>query len=77
VANDTFEFIIERYKAWYLDQNISVDIFEAVKANKQTDLLDFSKRIKAVQAFLRLPEANSLAAANKRVNNILKKQSEV
>lgn len=74
VAEDCFEFIMERLKSFYAEQDISSDVFEAVRARQPTDLLDFAQRINAVKAFQQLPEATSLAEANKRVNNILKKQ---
>lgn len=74
VAEDCFEFIMERLKSFYAEQSISSDVFEAVRARQPTDLLDFAQRINAVKAFQQLPEAASLAEANKRVNNILKKQ---
>ncbi|HYF98140.1 MAG TPA: glycine--tRNA ligase subunit beta, partial [Coxiellaceae bacterium] len=75
VVEESFAFIMERLKAWYAEQDISADVFEAVRSKNPTDLLDFAKRIKAVKEFQLLPEAASLAAANKRVNNILKKQT--
>ncbi len=77
VVEQSFEFIMERLKAWYLDQGISHEIFESVRSKNITELLDFYKRVKAVQEFLLLPEAASLSSANKRVNNILKKQGAI
>ncbi len=75
VVNDSFAFILDRLKAWYAQQGISADVFEAVNARNPTNLLDFSKRVNAVIEFQKLAEAASLAAANKRVNNMLKKQA--
>ncbi len=72
---DVLQFILERLKYWYIEQNIPVEIYESVAATKTTNLLDFDQRIQAVMAFRQLPEAAALAAANKRVSNILKKQS--
>ena len=73
VSDDVFEFMLERLRAYYLDRNVQVDVFDAVSALKPSRPLDFDKRIKAVSAFRSLPEAESLSAANKRVGNILKK----
>jgi glycyl-tRNA synthetase beta chain len=74
VLNDTLNFILERLRTWYSTQGITTDIFAAVHARFPTNPLDFDWRIKAVQHFKTLPEAKSLAAANKRVSNILKNQ---
>lgn len=75
VLDDTLNFILERLRTWYSSQGVSADIFAAVHARFPTNPLDFDDRIRAVQHFKSLPEAKSLAAANKRVSNILKKQS--
>lgn len=75
VLDDTLNFIVDRLKTWYSAQGISADIFAAVYARFPTSPLDFDGRIKAVQHFKTLPEAKSLAAANKRVSNILKNQT--
>ena len=74
VVNDAFDFILERLKPWCADQGFALEVFEAVRSKKPTNLLDFIKRLNAVKDFQQLPEAASLAAANKRVNNLLKKQ---
>lgn len=68
-----FDFIMERLRSYYLEQDIRPDTFEAVLSCRPTRPLDFQRRIQAVAAFRRLPEAESLAAANKRIRNILKK----
>lgn len=73
VEQEVFDYIIERLRAYYLDRGITTDVFEAVSALSPSRPLDFDKRIKAVTAFSVLAEAESLAAANKRVGNILKK----
>jgi len=70
---EVFDFMLERLRAYYLDRGVLIDVFEAVSALRPPRPLDFDKRIKAVTAFRALPEAESLAAANKRVGNILKK----
>jgi glycyl-tRNA synthetase beta chain len=67
------EFIIDRLRAFYQEQGIAVNIFSAVLANHPNQPLDFDRRMKAVQHFQTLPEAEALASANKRVSNILKK----
>ena len=70
---EVFEFMLERLRAYYSDREVPIDVFEAVAALRPGRPLDFDQRIKAVSAFRALPEAASLAAANKRVGNILKK----
>jgi glycyl-tRNA synthetase beta chain len=72
-VNDVFEFLLGRYRAMYEEQNIGVDVIQAVQTLKPTQPLDFDRRIKAVANFRNLPEAEALAAANKRVANILSK----
>lgn len=69
---DIFDFMMERLRAFYLDSGVSHDVFEAVLARRPTRPLDFQRRLLAVQSFRKLPEAESLAAANKRIRNILK-----
>lgn len=70
---ELLDFILERFRAWYLDQGVSSNTISAVMALRPTQPLDFDARIKAVQFFQTLPEADSLSAANKRVKNILAK----
>ena len=72
VAAAVFDFMMERLRAYYLDVGIRPDVFEAVLANRPTRPHDFDLRIRAVAVFRELPEAESLAAANKRIRNILK-----
>lgn len=71
--NQVVDFIMGRYRAYYQEQDISVDVIQAVLVKKPTAPLDCEKRIKAVSYFKSLPEAAALAAANKRVGNILAK----
>ena len=73
-GDNVFEFILERLRAWYLDEGITSEEFQSVFALRPTRPLDFHRRILAVHAFALMPEAQSLAAANKRVANILSKQ---
>ena len=70
-----FEFMLERFRAWFQDEKISADIFQAVYARRPSRPLDFQKRVYAVNEFSSLPDASALAAANKRVSNILSKQA--
>ena len=70
---EVFEFMLERLRAYYAASDISPQIFDSVASVKPTSPVDFDRRINAVKAFTQLPEAESLAAANKRINNILKK----
>lgn len=70
---ELMDFCFERLRAWYQEKNISTRVFDAVYALKPTDPYDFHKRILAVNAFRNLPQAESLAQANKRVHNILSK----
>ena len=74
-AADLYQFITDRLKGYFLDRDttLTAEVFEAVMARAPASLVDFDQRRKAVQAFLRLGEAQSLAAANKRIGNILKK----
>jgi len=72
-AENVFDFIMGRFRAFYQEQGIAIDVIQAVLAKKPSAPLDFEKRIKAVSHFGDLPEAKALAAANKRVGNILAK----
>lgn len=72
VADAVFDFMMERLRAYYLDAGIRPDVFEAVLASRPTRPHDFDLRIRGVAAFRELAEAESLAAANKRIRNILK-----
>jgi len=67
-----FDFMMERLRKYYIDQGISADNFEAVLMRKPVQPYDFHRRLNAVVQFRKLPEAESLAAANKRIGNILK-----
>ena len=72
-VNDSFAFIMERLKAYYQDQGINSDTVNAVASLNPKYPLDFDQRVKAVADFRNLAESESLAAANKRISNILKK----
>ncbi|MGH8643799.1 MAG: glycine--tRNA ligase subunit beta [Gammaproteobacteria bacterium] len=70
---EVFDFMLERLRRYYLDGGVMPGIFESVLCRRPSNPYDFDRRIKAVTAFAALPEAASLAIANKRVANILKK----
>ncbi|MDD1784386.1 glycine--tRNA ligase subunit beta [Enterovibrio sp. ZSDZ35] len=73
VEADVIEFMQGRFRAWYQDEGHSIDAIQAVLAMNPTQPADFDKRVKAVTHFRSLDAAESLAAANKRVGNILAK----
>ena len=70
------DFLYDRLRGYLLDKGATADEFEAVLAVRPKSPLDFFRRIRAVQAFRALPEAESLSAANKRICNLLKKIEE-
>jgi glycyl-tRNA synthetase beta chain len=74
LCEQVLTYILERFKAWYKEEGISSEVFSAVSSLGLSNPLDINARIQAVQQFSQLPEAVSLAAANKRVSNILAKQ---
>lgn len=76
VDDELVDYLLERFRAWYEDAGIPAEIFLAVSARKPSKPVDFDRRIKAVAAFHKLDEAQALAAANKRVSNILAKQAD-
>lgn len=71
--HELVEFFHDRLKAYYLEQGVRADVFEAVRSRQPGRPLDFDRRVKAVQAFMQRDEALALAAANKRISNILRK----
>lgn len=73
-GNAIFEFVLQRFRAWFQDEKIPVNIFLAVQARRPSRPLDFQQRVYAVNNFATLENAEALAAANKRVSNILSKQ---
>ncbi|MGR9107053.1 MAG: glycine--tRNA ligase subunit beta, partial [Gammaproteobacteria bacterium] len=70
---EVYIYSIERLRGYFLDQGFKADEFEAVHAVNPTRPLDFEKRLRAVAGFRKLAAAESLAAANKRIRNILRK----
>lgn len=75
-ASTVVDYMLERFRAHYEEQGINAEVYLAVHARRPTRPLDFDRRVKAVDAFRKLPEAEALAAANKRVSNILTKQGD-
>lgn len=73
VVEDVVDFILGRFRAWYQEEGIAVDVIQAVLACRPTKPADFDARVKAVNHFRTLDAAQALAAANKRVQNILSK----
>ncbi len=69
---EIFDFIVERLRSYYTEQQIGSEAFEAVRALSPSSLVDFDRRLRAVVEFAKLPEAQALAAANKRIGNILR-----
>ena len=65
-------FMLDRLRAYFADRSIPADVFNAVLAKDPAKPLDFAMRVHAVEAFRALPEAASLATANKRIRNILR-----
>jgi glycyl-tRNA synthetase beta chain len=72
LANELRDFIFERLRGYYSDQGFGSEQFEAVRAVEVETLIDFDRRLRAVAEFSQLPDAQALAAANKRIGNILR-----
>ncbi|MGD9841998.1 MAG: glycine--tRNA ligase subunit beta [Steroidobacteraceae bacterium] len=74
---EIYDYIMERLRGYYLEGetklNVTTEMFDAVLANRPASPLDFDHRLRALESFLKLSDAQVLAAANKRINNILKK----
>ncbi|MBP9956147.1 MAG: glycine--tRNA ligase subunit beta [Pseudomonas sp.] len=73
LAAQVLDFVFDRLRARYEDEGVEVAVYQAVRALPPSAPLDFDQRVQAVQAFRQLAEAATLAAANKRVSNILAK----
>lgn len=73
VVEEVVDFMLGRFRAWYQDEGIAVDVIQAVLARRPTKPSDFDARVRAVSHFRTLDAAEALAAANKRVSNILAK----
>ncbi|WP_417596130.1 glycine--tRNA ligase subunit beta [Oceanospirillum sp.] len=75
LVDDVLNYMLDRFRAWYQAEGIAVETFLAVRSRPVSNAYDFDRRVQAVTAFSKLDEAEALAAANKRVNNILAKQN--
>ncbi|KRG75780.1 glycyl-tRNA synthetase subunit beta [Stenotrophomonas ginsengisoli] len=73
IFDELYDFIIDRLKGYYADKGVPATHFNAVAELKPASLYDFDRRIEAIGIFAALPEAEALAAANKRIGNILRK----
>jgi len=76
LASELYDFVLDRLRGYYTDQGVVAEVFEAVRALAPADLSDFDQRLKAVVEFAKLPQAQALAAANKRIGNILRQAGE-
>lgn len=74
LVDDVLTYMLDRFRAWGQEEGISAEMYLAVRARPVTNPLDFARRLRAVKAFAQREEATALAAANKRVSNILSKQ---
>jgi len=72
---EIYDFILDRLRSYYADQGVPASHFDAIADLRPASLLDFHHRLKAIGEFAKLPEAPALAAANKRIRNILKKSA--
>ena len=73
LSRDIYDFILDRLRGYYADKGVPTQHFNAVAELRPHSLYDFDTRLDAIGQFASLPEAEALAAANKRINNILKK----
>ena len=76
VAEEVYDFCLERLRGYYQEQGIGAELFDAVLAVRPRCPLDFHRRLLACRRFAGVPEAEALAAANKRIGNILRKTEE-
>lgn len=76
VSDEVLDFMLGRFRAWYEGEGFGIDVIQAVLARRPTNPADFDRRVKAVAEFRKLDAALALAAANKRVANILAKVTE-
>jgi glycyl-tRNA synthetase beta chain len=73
LPQELYDFVIDRLRGYYADKGVPATHFNAVAELKPASLYDFDRRIDAIGTFAALPEADALAAANKRIRNILRK----
>lgn len=76
-VSEIWAYLMERLRSSYLEsdtgRSVTTEMFDAVLASRPHSPLDIDLRLRALEAFLKLPEAESLSAANKRIANILRK----
>ncbi|AOV95492.1 glycine--tRNA ligase subunit beta [Edwardsiella hoshinae] len=77
VVEEVVDFMLGRFRAWYQEEGHAVDTIQAVLARRPTRPADFDARVRAVSHFRTLDDAATLAAANKRVSNILAKSTDI
>src|SRR5690606_14378232 len=73
LAAEIHDFVLDRLRGYYADRGVGAQQFNAVAALRPASLRDFDRRVEAIGSFVRLPEAEALAAADKRIRNILRK----
>ena len=76
LTDEIYDFMIGRLRAYYADQGMTTEQFEAVRVCRPAHPFDFAKRMEAVKHFSQMSSADSLSAANKRIRNILKKNTD-
>lgn len=78
LPDEIYDYMMERLRAWYLESaaGLTTEMFDAILDTRPASPLDFDDRLRALEAFLKLPDAASLTAANKRIANILRKAGE-
>lgn len=75
LVEQVLNYMLDRFRAMFEDAQIPAEVFQSVVAKQLSQPLDINQRVLAVNEFNKLPQAQALAAANKRVSNILAKQS--
>ncbi|MFC4728702.1 glycine--tRNA ligase subunit beta [Coralloluteibacterium thermophilus] len=73
IAAELYDFVLDRLRGYYAERGVPATHFEAVIQTRPASLGDLDRRLDAIAEFARLPEAEALAAANKRIANILRK----
>jgi glycyl-tRNA synthetase beta chain len=73
LAESVHHYILDRFSAWFEAEGVSTMVFPAVRQCQERNASDIQSRVSAVEQFLQLPDAQALAAANKRVSNLLSK----
>lgn len=82
VESSLIQFMLDRLRAYYSEIGVGAEVFNRVREHVlegggAVSPVDFDQRVRGVHAFLALPEAESLLAANKRIHNILKKAGDI